>query len=304
MLPAYPRSLLERIAKPSLQVVEADERAAKMKERFVDVIAPLIAYREPAVTGEPGQCALHHPSVPSQPLARVDPAPSDARLYAPLPQGLAAAREIVALLGVQLLRTLARPAPTAMGLLDRLDGVHGLLQDRRVVDVGGREDYRERDAPSVRNNMALRSRFAFIRRIRPGLFAPLLAGTLAESNEALSQSMRSASPRRFNSTRWSSSHTPASCQSRKRRQHVDPDPQPISWGSISQGMPLFRTKTMPVRAARSSTRGLPPLGLGGSGSNSGSTISHSSSDTSSLLIPTSVTSTHDQVLQGTLRRGG
>jgi transposase len=28
---------------------------------------------------------------------------------------------------------------------------------------------------------------------------------------------------------------PASCQSRKRRQQVMPEPQPISWGSISQG---------------------------------------------------------------------
>src|SRR5215217_243804 len=34
--------------------------------------------------------------------------------------------------------------------------------------------------------------------------------------------------------------------------------------SISQGMPLFSTKIMPVRAARSSMRGLPPLDLGGS----------------------------------------
>jgi hypothetical protein len=253
-----------------------------MKERFVDVIPPLIAHREPAVAGEPGQCAFHHPAMASQALTRLDTTPSDARLYAPLPQAFAAAREIVALVGMQLLRTLARPAGTTTGLLDRRDGVHGLLQDLRVVDVGGREDYRERDAPSVRNNMALRSRFAFIRRIRPGFWSPLLAGTLAESDEALSQSMRSASPRQFNKTRWSSSHTPACCQSRKRRQHVDPDPQPISWGSISQGMPLFRTKTMPVRAARSSTRGLPPLGLGSSGGNSGAMIAHSSSDTSSL----------------------
>jgi hypothetical protein len=38
-------------------------------------------------------------------------------------------------------------------------------------------------------------------------------------------------------------------------------PQPISWGSISQGMPLLRTKRMPVRAARSGTGGRPPFGL-------------------------------------------
>src|SRR5215207_8494742 len=49
-------------------------------------------------------------------------------------------------------------------------------------------------------------------------------------------------------------------------------------------MPLFSTKMMPVRAARSSTRGLPPLGLGGSFGKSGSIISQSSSLTNSLAI--------------------
>ena len=32
-------------------------------------------------------------------------------------------------------------------------------------------------------------------------------------------------------------------------------PHPISWGSISHGMPDFRTKMMPVKAARSDTSG-------------------------------------------------
>jgi hypothetical protein len=66
-------------------------------------------------------------------------------------------------------------------------------------------------------------------------------------------------------------------------------------------VPLFKTKTMPARAARSSIRGLPPCGLGGSLGNSGSIVSHNSSDTSSLLISTSVTSAHKQVLQDALR---
>src|SRR5215204_680668 len=55
-------------------------------------------------------------------------------------------------------------------------------------------------------------------------------------------------------------------------------------GNISQGMPLFSTNSMPVRAARSSMRGLPPLGLGGSSGSSGSITSHSSSVTSFLAI--------------------
>src|SRR5215203_6407681 len=62
------------------------------------------------------------------------------------------------------------------------------------------------------------------------------------------------------------------------------DPQPISWGSISQGMPLFKTNRMSVRAERSSMRGLPPLGLGGSSGKSDSITSHISSVTSSLAI--------------------
>src|SRR5687768_1906847 len=49
-------------------------------------------------------------------------------------------------------------------------------------------------------------------------------------------------------------------------------------------MPLLSTNRMPVRAARSSRRGLPPLGLGGSSGNSGSTNSQSSSLTNSLAI--------------------
>jgi hypothetical protein len=65
-----------------------------------------------------------------------------------------------------------------------------------------------------------------------------------------------------------------------------PLPQPISWGSISQGMPLFKTKTMPVKAARSAmVRGRQPLGLGGTGGRSGAMISHSASLINGVLMP-------------------
>src|SRR5215210_6857310 len=120
----------------------------------------------------------------------------------------------------------------------------------------------------------------------------------AESKEALSQSIRSASPRRSKKTLCRRSHTPASCHSRKRRQQATPEPQPISWGSISHGMPLFKTKMMPASAERSSTRGLPPLGLGGSSGNNGSMVFHSSSDTSSLAMSSPYP--HQRVLKGSL----
>ena len=44
----------------------------------------------------------------------------------------------------------------------------------------------------------------------------------------------------------------------RRRQQVIPDPQPISFRSISQGMPLFSTNRMPLSTARSSIRACHP----------------------------------------------
>src|SRR5215212_2387809 len=152
------------------------------------------------------------------------------------------------------------------------------------MDVGSGVDHREWDAFSVDHNVALRALFALICRILAGLLAPPGAGTLAESKDALSQSISSALPSRSNKVWCSSSHTPASCHSFRRRQQVIPEPQPISLGNISQGIPLLSTNRMPPRAARSSMRGLPPWGLGGSSGSSGSITSQSSSVTSSLAI--------------------
>jgi hypothetical protein len=170
------------------------------------------------------------------------------------------------------------------------------------VDVCGAEDYRERDASLVCHNMALRARFSLIRRIRAGSLSPLFADTLAESRETLSQSIRSASPGGPGAPDvvLPTLLPPASRASVASTSN--PIHSPSLLGEHLPGdVPLFKTKTMPARAARSSIRGLPPCGLGGSLGNSGSIVSHNSSDTSSLLISTSVTSAHKQVLQDALR---
>jgi hypothetical protein len=176
---------------------------------------------------------------------------------------------------------LARPAPRAFDGADTVDqrGEHA-----GIGAVRRREPHVEREALPVDHNVVLAARFAAIRRIRPGVCAPLLAGTKALSTLARLQSILSAWPKRSRSAWWRRSHTPASCQSRRRRQHVTPLPQPISCGSMSHGMPLLSTKMMPAKAARSGTRGRPPLGLGGSGGNSGSMLSHRASLTNGLLI--------------------
>jgi hypothetical protein len=100
------------------------------------------------------------------------------------------------------------------------------------------------------------------------------------------------SPRASQSSRakWIRSQTPVRCQSGRRRQHVIPDPHPSSCGSICQGMPLRRTKTMPVRHARCETRGRPPLGHGGGIGKNGSTESHNRSGSSSAATAVHPTS--------------
>jgi hypothetical protein len=52
-------------------------------------------------------------------------------------------------------------------------------------------------------------------------------------------------------------------------------------------MPVLSTNRMPVSTARLSTRGRPPLGLGGSAGMSGTMTSHNSSLTKGFAIPRS-----------------
>lgn len=77
--------------------------------------SPLVANSQPAVADEPGERALDHPPVPPQQLARLFAPPSDAALDATSAQRLAAVAEVVTLVGVQLLGSLAGPSTGATG---------------------------------------------------------------------------------------------------------------------------------------------------------------------------------------------
>jgi hypothetical protein len=161
------------------------------------------------------------------------------------------------------------------------------------MDISCRDRHRERDALALDHKMALRARFAAIRRILPGFSAPPTAATLEESNEARDQSMRSAWPRRSNKTRCNLCQTPASCHSLSRRQQVIPLPQPISGGRYSHGNPVESTKRMPRSTSRSGTRGRPPRDFSGSGGSKGLMTAHSSSVINCFAMP--------QILHGELR---
>jgi hypothetical protein len=189
-----------------------------------------------------------------------------------LPTRPAAPRVVVSLVGVQFVRT--EPRPTSRAGNGR-DAIQQIFKNLGVVNVGSSQKQSQRNALSIDEKMVFRARFAFVRRVGTGLFAPLFAATVAESTAARLQSISPALPSFSKNRRCRLSQTPAACHSWSRRQHVMPLPQPISLGSISQGIPLRRTKRIPVSAARSGTRGRPPFGFGFSGGNNGTICSHS-----------------------------
>jgi len=97
----------------------------------------------------------------------------------------------------------------------------------------------------------------------PVWLPPHTARTEQLSTMARDQSMSLSRASQLRSAKCIRSKIPSCCQSRKRRQHVMPDPQPNSCVNICHGIPLRNTKRMPVRHARFATRGRPPVGHGG-----------------------------------------
>lgn len=159
----------------------------------MDIGAALVAHLEAAETVEPRERAFHYPAIPPEPLARFDPAPRNPWNDAPRPQRPSAAWVVIALIGVQLHWTLARPSPALVWQPQGWDRIDGLLQQPRVVYVRPRHGHRKWQAVAVYYNVALGPQLAAIRRILAGRFAPPGAGTLALSSDARVQSMRSAS---------------------------------------------------------------------------------------------------------------
>jgi hypothetical protein len=248
----------------------------------MDVESPLVSDNEAAEAADPGEGSLDHPSVAAELLTGFDAAPGDARLDPTFVAGTAAAPMVISLVGMELVWSAAWPtAPDG----DGRDRVEKLLERQAIVDVGASQDEGERNAAAVGDEVAFGAGPASVGRVRAGGVTPFLAAMDELSMPARLQSIRSASRSLCSNSRCSRSHTPAACQSRSRRQHVTPDPHPISAGSISHGMPVRRTNRMPVSAARAGTAGRPPFGFATGGGSSGSIIDQSASDTRGVAIP-------------------
>jgi hypothetical protein len=178
---------------------------------------------------------------------------------------------------------------TTIGLFDRWNGIDEGDGALRIVPIRSRVLNRERNAVGISDQMTLRPVLPAIRGVWAGFLPPKRARTEQLSMTAQDKSTSPAAPSSLRKTFQIFSQTPASCQSRSRRQQVMPQPHPISGGRYSQGQPLLRMKRIPVRHARSETRGRPPFGFGDSGGNKGRIRSHSSSDNNRLAMWSSLT---------------
>ena len=204
--------------------------------------------------------------MPPEPFGGLNAGTRNARRDVAAAQAAAVGTGGIAFVSMELHGTAPRPPSAAP------HGWHGIDQRQQLVHVGTvgrRETYGERMAGPVNEEVVFAACFGAIRRVRPRLGPLLVARTLEESAEARLQSIRPCLPSASKSTWCSCAQTPAACQSRSRRQHVMPQTPKTSRGSASHWIPVFSTKMMPRRHARSSAGGRPPLGRGGCGGSNG-----------------------------------
>lgn len=153
---------------------------------------------------------------------------------------------VVTTIGVDHTRSAQWMAAQSANRWNRVDQRQQL---RDIVDIRAGQDHGERRAVGVGDDVVLGTRSRAIGRVWP---APT-ARIDDESTVARENSIWSAARSLVSSNSCKRSHTPAACQSLSRRQHVTPEPQPISAGRSRQRSPVSRTNWMPVSAARFET---------------------------------------------------
>jgi hypothetical protein len=253
----------------------------------MDIGTFFIANTQTPPLKKPIKESFHHIAVDAKAAAMLGVALSNDGNYAQTTQGLSnLGFRIVSAISKQMIGMSPGTSARIGNGRDGLDQGHGPL---RVMHVSAGVFDNQRGTVAVGQHMALRAIFASVCGVRASLCPPKTARTEQLSMMAVDQSIPPALPSESRRSFHIFVQTPWLCQSRSRRQQVMPEPQPISSGKYSHGVPDFKTKRMPVRQARSETRGLPPFGLGGSTGSRGWIRSHNASGKSALAIMSSMT---------------
>lgn len=240
----------------------------------MDVGASFIPDAEATKLMQPRIRSFHHPAMDTQSAPVFGVPLSKDGFNTACFQGLAVRLRMISPIALHAIRTSTRPPALAR---DGGNRIHQGKQLGYIVAIRAGNRRGERNTVRIGKDVMLRPVFAAIRGVRTSLRPPKTARTLELSTTARDQSSRSALRRRFRNRCRTSCQTPASCQSRSRRQQVIPHPQSISLGKSSQGMPLFKTNRIPVSTLRLGTGGRPPWGCGLGAGRHGSMTAQSSS---------------------------
>ncbi|KGC40874.1 hypothetical protein DO66_2664 [Burkholderia pseudomallei] len=232
---------------------------------------------------QPGMRAFHDPAIFAKAAAMFGTALGDHRLDTAIAQRTSMSLGVVSAIGVDHTRSVQRVAAQTANGRNRVDQRQQL---RDVVDVRAGQDRRERRAVGVGDDVVLGTGSRAIGRVWPSFWPAPTARIDDESTAAREKSIWSAARSFASSSSCKRSHTPATCQSRSRRQHVTPEPQPISASRSRQRSPVLRTNKMPVSAARFETGRRPGFFLrrGLDGGSNGSISVHNSSSMIGLAI--------------------
>jgi len=250
----------------------------------MDLGESLVADSQTMKIMEPGMRTFDYPSILSESTAMLSAALCQNRFNTPFVQFASVCFGIVSAISIDDLGLLQRAASNAA---DRWNRVDQRQQLRDVMPIGTGQNNREWHPVCVGRDMVLRTGPRTIYGVRPSFWPAPIARTEDESTITRDKSIWPAARNSASSSSCNRSHTPASCQSRRRRQQVTPEPQPISAGGSRQRSPVRNTNTMPLNAARSGT-GLRPgyfsrraFGCG----SKGSIRFHNSSSMIGLSIP-------------------
>ena len=220
----------------------------------MDLGQSLVANSQTVEIMEPSISTFDYPSILSKSAAMFSAAPGENRLNTAIAQFLSMCFGVVSAICEDHLRLLQGATAYATDGWNRIDERQQLCD---VMAIRTGQDDRKRHPVCVGRNMVLRARSRTVYGVRPSFWPAPIARTEDESTTTRDKSIWPAARNSASSSSCNRSHTPASCQSRKRRQHVTPEPQPISAGRSRHRSPVRNTNTMPLNAARSGT-GLRP----------------------------------------------
>jgi len=247
----------------------------------MNIVTPFIPYFQPPKLVQPGQRTFHHPAIYPQTAAMFGSPFGQYRADAYFTQGLAMWFGVITAIAVKTLEAISRTTRLSGNGRNSVDQRQQL---RHIMTIGTAELYDYRQSIGISQQVMFRPQFPSIRRIGARFRPPDKARTDAESTTAREKSIWSACRSLFSRRWWILSQIPRRFQACRRRQQVIPEPQPISWGRYSQGTPVFRTKRIPVKAARCSIGGRPPFGRDDCLGSRGSMSSHNLSGRSGLAM--------------------